>query len=415
MSTFLVLALATASSFGCGQSSLLAHGMANQGAALLSRQASRDPVALVRADQSLLPKDLADQRFALMTASPHAFFRATTSIFARDAAKAPGFSSGLKLRIQGDAHLENLGSVPLGQRIVFGPNDMDESCIAPLSYELARVLASIQLAAQENGQDGDRLATRFLASYVIEAKAGAKGLMKGPAAQAIRNAEAAVQNREDWIKPFIKDHAFEPNRRNLPLPAAEEASLKAALAGYAALRREGPSFYRVKDAKRRLAGLGSFGRPRYWVLLEGPSDAKKDDVILDIKSASAPAWAGVAGVSGTAGDPAKRVVESTQAFLQGGDPFLGALQVGGTHFVVRERSPSMLGEVPLKDLKSPEAWSAFIDDAAAAYAAAHVRVGAKASELAAEAQAKGPSCLAFAKAYPSQVAQDLAAVKGALR
>mmetsp|Transcript_7635 Transcript_7635/g.13805 ORF Transcript_7635/g.13805 Transcript_7635/m.13805 type:complete len:256 (-) Transcript_7635:204-971(-) len=44
------------------------------------------------------------------------------------------------------------------------------------------------------------------------------------------------------------------------------------------------SYFAVKDvAKRLYAGTGSYGTPRYYILIEGESDSNTDDRILDIK------------------------------------------------------------------------------------------------------------------------------------
>lgn len=387
------------------------------GAGLVGAQAlsspGRDPVAWTKKAQQALPPALAKQRLGLLLASPHAWFRGSAGLFAQDLARSlPQAQWGPKLQIQGDAHLENLGTMALGTGVAYGPNDFDESCQAPLAFELVRLLCSVHLAAKEQGQPVAGLPEALLEAYA-QAAASGKAKLEGPAQEALEEAQEAMGDREDWIKPYVKDHALEASPKLLAVGASEAQPLLEAIKGWAAQRREGASFFRVKDLKRRLAGLGSYGRPRYWLLVEGPSDGKKDDRILDLKLAAPCAWSGLPGVSGTGGPEGPRVVHALQAFWPGGDPYLSALKVGSGSYVLRERGPALEGSVDLAKLRGA-AWPRFMAEAGAAYALAHLRAGASGAALASAVRQLGPTWLRVAASQPDRVEADWRAVKAQL-
>ena len=64
--------------------------------------------------------------------------------------------TGLTVIIDGDAHLNNFGFYGTPQRdVVFDLNDFDEGHIGPLEWDLKRLVASVNVAARENGLDKD--------------------------------------------------------------------------------------------------------------------------------------------------------------------------------------------------------------------------------------------------------------------
>lgn len=50
-------------------------------------------------------------------------------------------------------------------------------------------------------------------------------------------------------------------------------------------------YFTIKSVAKRVgAGLGSLGVPRYYVLVEGPTDSQNDDIVLDVKYEPVPEW-----------------------------------------------------------------------------------------------------------------------------
>lgn len=89
-------------------------------------------------------------RLARMAASPFAFYRGAAAVMAADLASTQ--VTGLMAVIDGDAHINNFGLYGTPQRdIIFDLNDFDEAVIGPWEWDLKRLVASVNLAARENG------------------------------------------------------------------------------------------------------------------------------------------------------------------------------------------------------------------------------------------------------------------------
>ena len=85
-----------------------------------------------------------------MAASPFGFLRGSCAVMAWDLAHTP--VTGLAVIMDGDAHLNNFGLYGTPQRdVVFDLNDFDEGTIGPWEWDLKRLVASVNVAARENG------------------------------------------------------------------------------------------------------------------------------------------------------------------------------------------------------------------------------------------------------------------------
>ena len=109
-----------------------------------------DPVALLRQQEETRVPDLVELRHERMLASPFAFFRGAAIIMAADVASLP--QSGLRVQCCGDAHLVNFGGFASPDRtLVFDINDFDETSAGPFEWDVKRLAASLQIAAQARG------------------------------------------------------------------------------------------------------------------------------------------------------------------------------------------------------------------------------------------------------------------------
>ena len=60
--------------------------------------------------------------------------------------------SGIPTVMDGDAHLNNFGLYGTPQReVVFDLNDFDEATVGPWEWDLKRLVASVNVAARQNG------------------------------------------------------------------------------------------------------------------------------------------------------------------------------------------------------------------------------------------------------------------------
>lgn len=408
--SFLALAAILALT-GCGTTA--APGFAAARGEAFAAAAARDPVAAVHAANALFKRRdpaLVEAKYAKMAESAFSFFRGTSYLYYADVRQEPSLATALRLPLQGDLHLENLGTYRTSSgEVAFDLNDFDEAFEGPYAWELARLAVSVHLAA---GGEAQGLVDHFLARYRHHlAAAGAADLarpltadrLSGPAAEAI--AEARQVSRADFLAKLTKKGRFKLGKKLQAIPEARARELAAAVARYAEARRAPAGFFAVKDAAARLAGTASIGRYRYLARIEGPSPSADDDVILEVKEEAAPA-AGPAG-----GNQADRVRKAYAYFLPEPDPFLGTLRMGQDDYLVREYSPAK-NDVAIDDL-DPKALAAYVDTVALAAARAHARSG-RAVAIAADLQARGPAIAAFAGRYAAQVRNDHAAFKRAI-
>lgn len=109
-----------------------------------------DPVSLLEEQAVTRVPELVPVRYARMMESPFAFFRGGALIMAWDLAHTT--TSGLVVQACGDAHISNFGLFASPERqLVFDVNDFDETTPAPWDWDVRRLIASIEIAARQNG------------------------------------------------------------------------------------------------------------------------------------------------------------------------------------------------------------------------------------------------------------------------
>jgi len=92
--------------------------------------------------------ELVPIRYGRMLATPFTFFRGAAAVMAADLADTP--SSGLVVQACGDAHISNFGGFAApDRRLVFGPNDFDETLPGPWEWDVKRMAASIEVAGRD--------------------------------------------------------------------------------------------------------------------------------------------------------------------------------------------------------------------------------------------------------------------------
>jgi uncharacterized protein (DUF2252 family) len=105
-----------------------------------------------------------------MSASPFTFYRGAAAVMAADLAATP--DSGLVVQVCGDAHINNFGGFAApDRRLVFGPNDFDETLPGPWEWDVKRMATSIEIAARELGL-GRKRRRRIVTSAVGQYRGG---------------------------------------------------------------------------------------------------------------------------------------------------------------------------------------------------------------------------------------------------
>lgn len=388
----------------------------------MAARSARNPMTLIQQYHAPLQQrnpNLVKRKYQAMAESPFAFYRATAFLFYNDL-KSETSLTGPKVPLQGDFHLENMGTYLTAQGgFAYDLNDFDEAITGPNSWDLARLAVSVHLAADETGfkfKERQELIAYFLQRYMTHLQDIQRqpGLLNAPLDERYLDEKAGNQvtqarqgfSRAKWLSDMTDGRRFRiDNDKLLAVSAAERQNVAASFTAYASARREGAAFFTLKDVAARVAGKGSLGRYRYVGLFEGRTASAQDDVILELKEAIVPS-ASYAGVSRSRNE-AVRVVQAYQSSLPGADPYLGATAFnapeGQLPAYIRELLPKET--VNLEKVNKTKEYQGFLDSAALIIARMHARSGQTAALLQ-QTPALIPAIQAFADTYADTVASD---------
>ena len=183
----------------------------------------------------------------------------------------------------GDLHIENFGTWRDAEgRLIWGVNDVDEACVQPYTQDLVRLAASAMLAAQTGAfaiSRGDACAA-ILEGYGASLACEGRPLVLAERRRWLRT--IALSDLRDPVTFWSKFTAQRTSRGRIP-----HRALRAALP-------ESGLPYRVV---RRVAGVGSLGRPRFVALAEWRGGFVAREAKALVPSASA--W--LRGQSGSPG------------------------------------------------------------------------------------------------------------------
>ena len=114
-----------------------------------------DPVDLLAAQAATRVQELVPIRYGRMLVSPFTFYRGAAAIMAADLAGTP--NSGIVVQACGDAHISNFGAFAApDRRLLFGPNDFDETLPGPWEWDVKRMAASVEIAGRDVGLPANR-------------------------------------------------------------------------------------------------------------------------------------------------------------------------------------------------------------------------------------------------------------------
>ncbi len=201
-----------------------------------------------------------DLRFkhAQMAAALFPFFRAT---FYRWVQVWPEACADLDrvphLLSVGDLHVENFGTWrDTDGRLVWGINDFDEACVFPYTMDLVRLATSALLASRDNrlAMKPKESATAILAAYEAGMEEGGRPFVLAENHEWLR--AMAVSKLRDPIVFWQRMDRLATVKGKIPESAREAIEH---------LLPERGMRYRLA---RRVAGLGSLGRPRFVAISE---------------------------------------------------------------------------------------------------------------------------------------------------
>jgi len=323
---------------------------------------TRDPLALLRSQEHDRVPELVPVRHERMSATPFTFFRGAALVMADDLSQTD--HSGLITQLCGDAHLANFGAYGSPERrLVFDLNDFDETLPGPFEWDVKRLVASMAIAAYDNGlktsQARDaavaaagayQAAMEHFASMpmfgVWYARVDAEEQLATLAATANKKSAKVLTKSVEKARKRTSLHALEKltavvsgERRFVPdppllVPAEDLRDLQQIEALYEWLRGLVTLYthslaperrllienYTLTHVARKVVGVGSVGL-RAWVLLMEPRDGL-DPLLLQAKEARRSVLAGYLGESEYA-NQGERVVVGQRIMQAASDVLLG--------------------------------------------------------------------------------------------
>ena len=232
-------------------------------------------------------------KYKAMSHSAFRFFRGTCHLFYEDFIKELNWRDASKAWVCGDLHLENYGTYKGDNGLVyFDMNDFDEAILAPATWEIARTVTSIYLAAIDlklTSAKADIIANNFLDTYITILQKGKSIVVERPTAKGILKQlidQVSARTNKTLIKErtIIKKGSLQlliDNKRAFALNEEKKKAIQQFFEEWS--KQHHPKKYNFIDTAYRIAGTGSIGIPRYVMLLQKRKD--KNYVLVDMKQA----------------------------------------------------------------------------------------------------------------------------------
>jgi len=192
----------------------------------------------------------------------------------------------------GDLHVENFGTWRDSDgRLCWGVNDFDEAALLPWTQDLVRLATSALLASAEG-------------HLVLKRRSACDAILEGYR-EGVRTGGSAFVLEEDhgWLRRIATGKLRDPVAfwaRMSALPPATSVPASARRAITAALPSDARSSV---SFRRRVAGMGSLGRPR----IVGIGDWHSAKVAREVKAIAPSAWAWVRNRAGAGAPPYERL------------------------------------------------------------------------------------------------------------
>jgi len=300
------------------------------------------------------PRDpqLLQAKYVAMTAkkeNPFVFFRATCHLFYEDLPIQSWFEQAPLVWICGDLHVENFGNFRADNRqVYFDITDFDESVLAPITWEISRLLTSIFVASDTfdvKQKVAENLCQQILDGYtgaIAEGKAYWMGIDTASKAIADLLCVKTQVKRKELLEERTKLNV-QGTRRSLkidgkkaiPISDRQRRKVSDFMKSFAE-QQPNPQFFKLLDVAQRVAGKGSLGVERYVLLIEGEGSAD-GNYLLDLKKSlpsslepylvwEQPRWQ----------SQSNRIVSIQKRSQALAIAFLHSVTVNGESFVMRE-------------------------------------------------------------------------------
>jgi hypothetical protein len=239
-----------------------------------SQQATRTYESWLRQQTSVVDADLR-LKHERMTESPFVFLRATFYRWMQLwPLVCPKLAEAPRVLAVGDLHLENFGTWRDAEgRLIWGVNDVDEACELPYTLDLVRLATSALLAidAEHFGLPGRDACGAILDGYRSSLERGGRAVVLAERGRWLRT--IALNDLRDPARFWAKLQGWPPARGGVPRKV---------------LSTMWPTNVRIERIVRRVAGVGSLGRPRYVALASWGDALIAREAKACVPSAAAP-------------------------------------------------------------------------------------------------------------------------------
>jgi uncharacterized protein (DUF2252 family) len=398
-----------------------------------------DPLDLLAANNKGRQERLIPLRMGRMACSPFTFLRGAACVMAWDLSKTP--NTGIRSIIDGDAHINNFGLYGTPQRdVIFDLNDFDEATIGPWEWDVKRLVASVNVAARENGMNKSERAEavrRAVAGYRWNMdRLESVGVLDVWYLHAYPNSDNPLIKRDSSASSLIaKCVAKAKNQTNSTLltktaerstsggwrlgedppilTRVDDETREKIIQGLEEYARTLPperafmlNRYHVADVCHRVVGVGSVGTRAYLALLFGNDE--NDPLFLQVKESVSPAHAPYVPKlrKPYCEHEGMRVVMGQRALQASSDVMLGPTTVDGRPFFVRQMK-NMKASVPVEELEG-DSYNFYAYACGALLARAHARVGdaAALSGYCGNSAVLDDALAKWAEAYGDQTERD---------
>lgn len=300
------------------------------------------------------PEHLA-MKYAKMAESPFIFLRGACHLFYDALPDAALFRDAPLAWCCGDVHFENFGSYKGDNRqVYFDINDYDEAALAPMTWDIIRLLTSIQCGADALNatvEEARHVSQSCLAAYRNAIIIGKPMWIEQSTASGLVGELLTDLQKRDQEKFLDKRTTGKGAQRRLKidgekmLPAtdAQKQRIHKLMAQFAK-QQANPAFFEVQDIAQRIAGTSSLGIERFVVLIAGQDSPDEAHYLLDIKAAmpsallprlshldiEQPAWL----------DEAERIVTVQNRMQSVNHAFLHAVKFDGNAYILRGLQPT---------------------------------------------------------------------------
>jgi uncharacterized protein (DUF2252 family) len=333
-----------------------------------------------------VPLFLLKVKYKRMSENAFRFFRGSCHLFYEDLGRSNSLPESPSCWITGDLHIENFGSYKGDNGLVyFDVNDFNEAVLAPVTWEIARMVTSIFVAfddLQIDRAETEKAVSIFLNTYSSVLAAGKPRYIEAKIARGIvrdfleRVSERSIGELLDGrvIKKGKELRLCIDGVRHLKLEVELKDKLKDFIDDW--ISRNHPN-YRCLDIAFRIAGTGSVGVKRYVFLLKH-LEKEKNYLMIDMKQATPSSLEKFAPVKQPRWlNEGERMV-SVQEYMQNVCPaLLGFVSFDREPFLVKRLQPSE-DRVNFRLLKKRDKdISLVIKEMAALAASAHLRSAAR--------------------------------------